>query len=89
MYMKVRGIDTLSGDIFYPFLRGIYSKRKASAPLGSKCFPFQLEGRLYVKLKDWMSNSVDPNETAHNEPSNLDLRFLQKHIIIAYGSERL
>ena len=37
-----------------------------------------------------MSNSVDPNETAHNEPSHLDLRCLQKPIacIIACGSER-
>ena len=26
---------------------------------------YRLERRLYVKLKDWMSNSVDPNETAH------------------------
>ena len=26
---------------------------------------FRLERRLYVKSKDWMSNSVDPDETAH------------------------
>ena len=31
-----------------------------------------------------MSNSVDPNETAH-EPSHLDLRCLQKPIIIVCG----
>ena len=36
-----------------------------------------------------MSNSVDPDETAHYEPSHLDLRCLQKNIIIAYGSERV
>ena len=36
-----------------------------------------------------MSNSVDPDETAQNEPSHLDLRCLQKPIIIAYGSERI
>ena len=36
-----------------------------------------------------MSNSVDPDETAHYEPSNLDLRCLQKPIIIACGSERV
>ena len=48
---------------------------------------FQLEISLYVKLKDWMSNSVDPDETAHFEPSHLDLRCLQNPIIIAYGSE--
>ena len=34
-----------------------------------------------------MSNSVDPDETAHDEPSHLDLRCLQTLIIIAYGSE--
>ena len=36
-----------------------------------------------------MSNSVNPDETAHYEPSHLDLRCLQKPIIIAYGSERV
>ena len=36
-----------------------------------------------------MSNSVDPDETAHYEPSHLDLRCLQKPIIIAYGNERI
>ena len=36
-----------------------------------------------------MSNSVDPDETAHYEPSHLDLRYLQKPIIIDYGSERV
>ena len=34
-----------------------------------------------------MSNSVDPDEMAH-ELSHLDLCRLQKPIIIAYGSER-
>ena len=33
------------------------------------CFSFltkyRLKRSLYVKLKDWMSNSVDPDETAH------------------------
>ena len=36
-----------------------------------------------------MPNSVDPDETAHYEPSHLDLRCLQKPIIIAYGSEKV
>ena len=40
-----------------------------------------------------MSNSIDPDETAHYEPSHLDLRCLQKPVtgtcIIAYGSERV
>ena len=40
--------------------------------------------KLYVKLKDWMSNRVDPDETAHD---HLDLGCLQKPIIIACGSE--
>ena len=34
-----------------------------------------------------MSNSVDPDETAHYESSHLELRCLQKSIIIARGSE--
>ena len=38
--------------------------------------------KLYAECKDWMSNSVDPDETAH-----LDLCCLQKSIIIACGSE--
>ena len=36
-----------------------------------------------------MSNSVDPDEMAHDEPSHLDLCCLQKPIIIACGSERV
>ena len=32
-----------------------------------------------------MSNSVDPDD----EPSHLDIRCLQKPIIIAYGSQRV
>ena len=52
---------------------------------------YRLEISLYIKLKDWMSNSVDPYETAHYEPSHLDLRCLEKPIIrpIAYDSERV
>ena len=34
-----------------------------------------------------MSNSVDPDETAHYEPSHLDLCCLQNPVIIACGSE--
>ena len=36
-----------------------------------------------------MSNSEDPDEMAHYEPSHLELCCLQKPIIIACGSERL
>ena len=36
-----------------------------------------------------MSNSVDPDETAHYELSHLDLCCLQNPIIIACGSEEL
>ena len=36
-----------------------------------------------------MSNSVDPDETAHYELSHLDLCCLQKPVIIACGSERV
>ena len=34
-----------------------------------------------------MSDSIDPDETAHYEPSHLDLCCLQKPIIIVCGSE--
>ena len=36
-----------------------------------------------------MSNSVDPDDTAHYELSHLDLYCLQKPISIACGSERV
>ena len=36
-----------------------------------------------------MSDSVDPDEMAHYEPSHLDLCCLQKPIIIACASERV
>ena len=48
-----------------------------------------LERHLYVKLKDGMSNSIDPDKTAHYEPSHQDLHCLQKPIVITYGSERV
>ena len=35
-----------------------------------------------------MPNSIDPDETAHYEPSHLELRCLQKPII-DYNSERV
>ena len=34
-----------------------------------------------------MSNNVDPDETSHYETFHLDLRCLQKTIVIACGSE--
>ena len=34
-----------------------------------------------------MSNSMDPDETAHYEPSDLDLCCLQRPIVITYASE--
>ena len=56
------------------------------------CFAFltnyPLERSLYAKLKDKMSNSIDPDEMAHYEPSHLDLCCLQKPII-ACSSERV
>ena len=36
-----------------------------------------------------MSNSINLNDTANYEPSHLDLRCLQKPIVIAWGSERV
>ena len=50
---------------------------------------YRLERSLYVKLKDRMSNSVDPDETAHNEPSHLELRCLQTPISIACAAKKI
>ena len=36
-----------------------------------------------------MSNSIDPDEMAHHEPSHLDLCCLQKHIITACAVKEL
>ena len=38
---------------------------------------------MYVKLNNLMSNSVDLDETAHYEPSHLDLRCLLKPATIS------
>ena len=46
---------------------------------------YRLERRLYVKLKDWMSNSIDPDETVHSG----SMLFAKVPIIIAYDSERV
>ena len=48
---------------------------------------YSLKRSLYVKLKDWMSNSVAPDETYSYELSHLDLCCLQKPIIIACCSK--
>ena len=55
----------------------------------NKLFDLKEIYTLYVKLKNWMTNNVDPDETAHYEPSHLDLCCLQKPIIIACGSVRV
>ena len=47
-----------------------------------------LERRLYVKLKDWMSNRVDPDEMGHWASSSGSMLFA-KAIIITCGSERV
>ena len=44
----------------------------------------RLERHLYVQLKDWMSYSIDADETAYY---HLYLRCLQNPIIIGYGDE--
>ena len=32
-------------------------------------------------MKNRMANSVDPDEMAHDEPSHLDLRSLQRYLV--------
>ena len=39
------------------------------------------ERRLYVKLKDWMSNSIDPDETAHWAVSSGSMLFAKAYYI--------
>ena len=33
-----------------------------------------------------MANTVDPDETAHNEPSHLDLQFFANSAIVVFGT---
>ena len=40
---------------------------------------YRLERRLYIKLKDWMSNSVDPDETAHWAVSSGSMLFAEAY----------
>ena len=49
---------------------------------------YRLERRLYVKLKDWMSNSVDSDETAHWAVSSGSMLFAKAYYY-ACGSERV
>ena len=68
----------------YIFVTSSHTSRKLSFIKSFGAFFFistnyRLERRSYVKLKDWMSNSVDPDET--------DLCCLKKPIIIACDSE--
>ena len=45
--------------------------------------------RSLVKINNRMANSVDPDETARNEPSHLDLHCLQKYLYWSSGLKRL
>ena len=36
---------------------------------------------ILLKMKDYSANSVDPDETAHYEPSHLDLQCLQIQLL--------
>ena len=38
--------------------------------------------RVMLKIKDQKANTVDPDETAHYEPSHLDLQFLQIQLLL-------
>ena len=40
---------------------------------------YRLERSLYVNLKDWMSNSVDPDETAHWAVSSGSMLFAKAY----------
>ena len=42
-----------------------------------------------VKVQNRIANSVDPDETAHDEPSHQDLHFLQRHMLWSVGLKTL
>ena len=80
---------TTKRSIRHDFIFGHFTYLTLSVPNLSSAFfltKYRLEIRLYVNLKDGMSNSVDPDETAH---CHLDLCCLQKPVVIAYGSEKV
>ena len=103
VYSKLKCISFLHENILGPVVQNIISLTLSLLNFRRHCivccflffFFFQTnyclekKKRLYIKLKDWTSNSVDPDETAHYEPSHLDLCCLQKPVTIAYGSERV
>ena len=66
-----------------------FRRHLSSAFLKKKQKNYGLERSLYVKLKDRMSHSVDPDETAHYEPSHLDLCCLQKLILLPMAVKEL
>ena len=66
-----------------------FRQQLSSAFVFSLLTNYRLERSIYATLKDWISNSVDPDKMAHYELSHLDLCCLQKPIIIACGSERV
>ena len=37
---------------------------------------------ILLKIKDYSANTVDPDETAHYEPSHLDLQCLQIQLLL-------
>ena len=53
----------------------------------NKIFSFEIKRQAKNVFPRDVERTVDPDETAHYEPSHLDLRCLQKPIIIAYDSE--
>ena len=48
-----------------------------------------LQIRISVKNQNRMSNSVEPDETAHYEPSHQDLHCLHRHLVWYTGMEWL
>ena len=41
-----------------------------------------------LKIKNKRANTIDPDKTAHNEPSQLDLQCLQIQLLVLYGLKR-
>ena len=51
-------------------------------------FPF-LQIGMSVKNQNRMTNSVDPDEMAHHEPSHQDLHYLQRYLVWSSGLQGL
>ena len=80
---------TLSLPYFRRHVSSTFVLNKLSIGKKFTCKVEKKKKKKNKNKKNSMTNSVDQDETAHNEPSHLDLCCLQRPIIIAGGSDRV